>query len=595
MLSPVCPSSGSARTERLREIWKKTAAVRLAVGAVLLAGTAVAASSGAFAVAGGIAAIRAGIAGTGAFLATDGLLRSCGFEKNVLGISLGVGLAVAAVLAVPGAEAAEIFTERLPVSEVALPPLAAPCEPLTPEAVRSVFADIRADHPGQNCVTLEQSVRRIEGWFRGVPLSESFRLGAAVPDAHSLTCDPSGKVACAMRSLGFLPDAPDPNFGTSFDAATRKLSEADMSRILEKAYGAGDVSEIPSAPAVSDIPVSAPASGVFVELPPADPAVFEKSKIPLFAGIFAALSVPLAVAYSWKKRRTTKLGAPATADDPAPAAIPVAPAPTLSVPTKESAPVSVRADHAYPALRVAVGEVLSGEYGFRAYEPISFGADAGVSRISERAELTLPTPAGEIRATLIESEEKPAFRLIWTESGKDRFSTVRDLEASGDERELQSAVRKALEESYFELAVLREKSKREELRGFHAFEIADPDFSAMYRQLEYPETVAGNRETGGFWFSSGYSVKDGVLPLKNLANPLPEEIDATSVEFAIRGEKWENYVGGNLSKAFRSEFSPGERKLFARALERASTGDDPNPFPHAVDFFNWHKHPGSPL
>lgn len=547
------------------------------------------------------------MAGTGAFLATEGLLRSCGFEKSVLGISIGVGLAVAAVLAVPGAEAAEAFVgisgSGLNPSSFTIASSATPCEPIAPDTVRSVFADIRADHPGQNCVTLEQSVRRIEGLSRGIPLSESFRLASAVPDAHSLTCDPSGKIACAMHSLGFLPNVPD----SAVDTAARKLSESDIARILEEAYGAGgdgpSALEIPETPSSKRIPAVMEDAVQEKSATNASPAFgLDREKVPFFAGALAALAVPFAAAYSWKRKRARKRDLPTTISVP-PVSQPSAVPPLAAFPqtASPSVPVALAAVpespiRTYPALRVAAGEILSGEYAFRVYEPLSFGADAEVSHASERLEFLLPTPAGEIRAALIEAGERPAFRFVWMESGTERFSTVRELEASGDERELQSEVRRALEESYFEFAVFREKAKREELRDIHSFEITDRDFSAIYRQLEEPATVAGNRETGGFWFSSGYSAKGGVLPLKNLANPLPEEIDATSVEFAIRPEKWENYVGTNVSKAFRSEFEPGERKLFARALERVSANaDDPNPFVHAVDFFNWHKHPGSPL
>lgn len=81
-----------------------------------------------------------------------------------------------------------------------------------------------------------------------------------------------------------------------------------------------------------------------------------------------------------------------------------------------------------------------------------------------------------------------------------------------------------------------------------------------------------------------------------MANPKPEQIDSTSVEFAIRGEHWENYVSSNLSKAFRASYSPGERKLLSSAIRRAEREKpDVRPFPLALDFFNWHKHPGAPL
>lgn len=50
------------------------------------------------------------------------------------------------------------------------------------------------------------------------------------------------------------------------------------------------------------------------------------------------------------------------------------------------------------------------------------------------------------------------------------------------------------------MAVVREKAKSQEFRDVRTFEMSKRDSAAMYRQLEDPETVARNRETGGFWF-----------------------------------------------------------------------------------------------
>ena len=167
---------------------------------------------------------------------------------------------MAAVLAVPAAEALvsqlPIPDEPLRFVENAMPssgsiPQTTP--PLTIETVREIFADIRSDHPGQNFVTLEQSVRRIEGLARGVPLSDSARLADAVPDAHSVTANPSGKIVSAMKKLDlFSGDSYD-----AFDRAARKLSENDIENVLLDAYSNPPEPEnILNVPALSDIPVS---------------------------------------------------------------------------------------------------------------------------------------------------------------------------------------------------------------------------------------------------------------------------------------------------------------------------------------------------
>lgn len=153
----------------------------------------------------------------------------------------------------------------------------------------------------------------------------------------------------------------------------------------------------------------------------------------------------------------------------------------------------------------------------------------------------------------------------------------------------------ALSDAYYEFAHFREKAKARELRELGAYVLSRSDAESIFRQLEHPKTVSQNRETGGFWFSSGYAVKDGRLSFKNLANPLFEQIDATSVEFAIREDVWEPYMTEHFSKALR-DFPEAERTLFLSASRRAAEeSGKSNPFPHALDFFNWHKHPGGPL
>lgn len=604
-------SENASKTERLREIWKKTAAVRLAVGVVLLAGSAAAVASGAFAVVGGIAAVRAGIAGTGAFLTVDGLLRSCGMEKNVTAVSMAVAVSVAAILAMPVAEAADVFSSAsmtvvpsgvpsvpIPIPDVS--PTFSPAAPLTPETVREIFADIRADHPGQHYVTLEQSVRRIEGLSHGIPLSESFRLASEVPTAHSLVTDPSGKIVRAMESLGMLPET----HGTltdsaTFDSAARKLTQSDMETVLLKAYGAGS-----KAIATDIVPSESHVSAIATQMPISTPP----PRTSFLVGLAALISAPLGIAAYfrfWKKRpdaRSSESDVQKSApEEGTPESVsvtaipPVSIARTVPMPPVHliQSPVSAPdVTPIYPALRLAVFDVLTGEYGFEAVP-----ATTGVFLTDRpRPYFSLPTPVGEFRSSLVESADGAKFRFSWTESQSDRFVTEHDVPVSGEPNEIRNAVRKALEDAYFEAAEYREKTKAEELREVRTFEVSKRDCAAVYAQLEAPETVKSNRETGGFWFGSGYGVKDGVFRFRNLANPLPEQIDASSVEFAIRDEHWEGYVGSNVSKAFRADFSPGERKLFSKALERASrNAKNANPFPLAVDFFNWHKHPGAPL
>lgn len=161
-------------------------------------------------------------------------------------------------------------------------------------------------------------------------------------------------------------------------------------------------------------------------------------------------------------------------------------------------------------------------------------------------------------------------------------------------------VSQALSDAYFRFARFRENAKRAEFRKLRKFAVSRADLREIFLQLEKPESALSGKETGGFWFASAYRVSDGIFRFRGLSNPEAYEIDATSVEFAIRSDSWHPYASRNLAAAFRREFSEGERRLLSDALtrhaaSRADRGAASNPFPLAVDYFNWHKHPGGPL
>lgn len=109
---------------------------------------------------------------------------------------------------------------------------------LTADDVRKIFEDVREDHPNQSYVTLEQSVRRVEGLSAGVPLSESVRLHAEVPHVSALVADPNGKIVSAMDDLGFFPSGFSKE---AFESVTRSLSLEDIENVLLRAYGSSGI------------------------------------------------------------------------------------------------------------------------------------------------------------------------------------------------------------------------------------------------------------------------------------------------------------------------------------------------------------------
>lgn len=285
------------------QAWKIRAKTRFLVGAALAAGSAAALVSGAPAVAGGFLALRAAMGGMGGYFAAESafdlvaakigadpfsrLLRrisqvssreeldadvreifdryeaseiASGIEtakaraERFRGVRRVAAATVGCVFAViGGSAAAEAATSAVSsvassVPEIPAVPSLSANSPATEvsEKVASVLADVRHDHPGRP-VTLEQAVRRVEGLGRGVPLAQSARLRESVQDASAIVSDPNGKIADAMRRLGYLEPG-----GSPLRAASR-LTEKKISAVLELAYADGA-----DAPSVSDSTVDAP-------------------------------------------------------------------------------------------------------------------------------------------------------------------------------------------------------------------------------------------------------------------------------------------------------------------------------------------------
>lgn len=105
-----------------------------------------------------------------------------------------------------------------------------------------------------------------------------------------------------------------------------------------------------------------------------------------------------------------------------------------------------------------------------------------------------------MRAEIVTGADGAELLFQWAETGKIRHSVAKSLLAYGEADELRDGFRETLESAYYETAVFREAAKCEEFRDVRVFEISKRDAAAMYRQLEDPDTVARNRETGGFWF-----------------------------------------------------------------------------------------------
>jgi len=144
------------------------------------------------------------------------------------------------------------------------------------------------------------------------------------------------------------------------------------------------------------------------------------------------------------------------------------------------------------------------------------------------------------------SEESYRFVVIWHEAGIGRHHTDSgNMDISsipGDPTERGTFLRNLIEKCFFELLDYREEQKTMEMRSLHTVEISKQDLKAIYQQLEHPETVTLDHETGGWWYMDSYRLCNGKLRMMNLHNPPYEIFDASPVIFSIKDDKILEYV-----------------------------------------------------
>lgn len=97
------------------------------------------------------------------------------------------------------------------------------------------------------------------------------------------------------------------------------------------------------------------------------------------------------------------------------------------------------------------------------------------------------------------SETSYRFVVIWHETGIGRHHTdsgnIDISSIPSDQAERGTFIRNIIEKCFFELLDYREEQKTMEMRNLHTVEITKQDLTAIYAQLEHPQTVELDHET----------------------------------------------------------------------------------------------------
>ncbi|MDD2487377.1 MAG: hypothetical protein PHS92_03335 [Candidatus Gracilibacteria bacterium] len=277
-----------------KNLWNKNRYGRLAGGLALSAGAIAATASGAFVLAGGLLAGRAIISAAGGYIASEAIFdiidknitkgsidrilmkiketqnkddlknelkaiyeeignkskeeiiamidkakrrsKTKGFAKKTISIGVGVtlgiigGTKVAEAISGTGISESTAAVKENVGNILSSDPNISSVKRIDSDALKEIFNDIRNDHPNQGYITLEQTIRRVEGLRDGIQLNESEKLISMNASVSELVHDPQGKVMKAAENLGYIKN------GENLEVAARKFSEEKISKIAEEIY-----------------------------------------------------------------------------------------------------------------------------------------------------------------------------------------------------------------------------------------------------------------------------------------------------------------------------------------------------------------------
>ncbi len=135
------------------------------------------------------------------------------------------------------------------------------------------------------------------------------------------------------------------------------------------------------------------------------------------------------------------------------------------------------------------------------------------------------------------------------------------------------------------------------MRSLESVGMYRSDLAKIYEQLEHPEILANNWETGGWWFMDCYRIRNGHITMINLRNPPFEILEVSSVEMSLqKNEAGYSYFKRKVEDFISLSYSAKET-LWAMRRYSAEKLTHPNALPPVgmVFDYNWHKHCSSTL
>lgn len=149
---------------------------------------------------------------------------------------------------------------------------------------------------------------------------------------------------------------------------------------------------------------------------------------------------------------------------------------------------------------------------------------------------------------------------------------------------------------YERMLLRREELKSEDMKNIRAVRIPHGHLQKMYAHMEQGPVRRHNNEVLGYWISSAYSIRDGVIDYLQMANPKLSEQTITRATCAPRDASITTKYHYDLPNEMIRVLLPAKEAEMVLGI-RHRTLNDPKirgvVFTGAACTYNWHKHPDS--
>jgi predicted enzyme related to lactoylglutathione lyase len=504
----------------------------------------------------------------------------------------------------------------------------------TPSALPSISeisADILADHPGRQWISLEQMVRRIDGLHAGIGLDNTDALIGR--DLSSTIYTKESPVYQILESRWY-------DLSWWVDSICRKLSAPEIESIAQEYQDGlmpniteGSVSpmglEESSSPSTQESP--------YREQPSAQSAQTLESYIsnPL---LFGSLGIGLAggILLYHRSRKIWQMRAPASSPQ-TPWSGSKKDSTTLINPVfQDTIPTSINPSGTYEVGSESTAywtnwahdnsRVLDEKWTQMVSEPLpsnNFILTGELTQVMARTEdhyssifwwalckeEIIHTPSslttvhiwetlgGSFTAYTKYSSEWVQITLIWYDHGAARKhvqSSVRSPDSLLSKENRETTLSSTLNYLYLEMLLAREWIKQEDLLSVQTIKIRRAHLADIYAHLDASEIRSKWLEVLGYWVASTYEIDAASLLLRVLTLPQIEELDLTPVSCTFQTQaanRKYNFAGPN--GFIHTFFPPKESEFLLKYRQQKQEETGGIEFSGAAMTYNWHKHPGN--